>query len=70
MTESYKEYRQRLQEEQNGLSREEILEQLKATAEFVADINNLKPQNHRWIDRGKVMSCEGAGHPFHQAFKR
>jgi len=70
MTETYKEYRQRIQEEQAGLSKEEILDQLRQTAEFVADINNLKPQQHRWIDRGKIMSCEGAGHPYHQASKR
>ena len=33
------------------------------------DIDNRKPIVHRWIDRGAVVSCEGAGHPNHRSFK-
>lgn len=38
--------------------------------EYEFDMDSIKTQNHRWIDRGLVMSCEGAGHPYHQAYKR
>lgn len=34
------------------------------------DMDNLPKQEHRWVDRGVVMSCEGAGHPNHRHFKR
>lgn len=34
------------------------------------DISKLTPQTHRWVDRGQVMSCEGAGHASHRTFKR
>ena len=33
------------------------------------NFEQLSPQVHRWIDRGAVMSCEGAGHPTHRTFK-
>lgn len=38
--------------------------------EYQVNLDDLKPQEHRWVDRGLVMSCEGAGHPPHRAFKR
>lgn len=38
--------------------------------EFTVNLDELKPQEHRWVDRGLVVSCEGAGHPPHRAFKR
>lgn len=34
------------------------------------DISKLTPQVHIWVDRGLVMSCEGAGHASHRTFKR
>ncbi len=33
------------------------------------DLSQLTPQTHRWVDRGAVMSCEGAGHTAHRTFK-
>lgn len=46
----------------------QALAESKATVTTV-DIDNLKPIAHRWVDRGAVMSCEGAGHPNHRSFK-
>lgn len=37
--------------------------------EYEVDLNNLPGQQHNWVDRGLVLSCEGAGHPNHQAYK-
>lgn len=34
------------------------------------DLSKMTPQTHRWVDRGHVMSCEGAGHASHRTFKR
>lgn len=39
-------------------------------AEYEVDLNDLPKQEHFWVDRGVVMSCEGAGHPNHRTFKR
>ena len=33
------------------------------------DIDSFEPLIHKWVDRGLVMSCEGAGHPNHRHFK-
>lgn len=69
-SQTYKEYREELKSEQSGLTREEIAEAMAKRSEHVADLDNLKPQKHRWVDRGQVMSCEGGDHPTHRAFKR
>jgi len=37
--------------------------------EYSVDISNLPSVKHVWVDRGEVMSCEGAGHPSHRHFK-
>ncbi len=51
-------------------TKEEAIERLKKRSEYLLDMDNMKPQEHRWVDRGAKMSCEGAGHPHHEAFKR
>lgn len=66
---TYKEYKEQLKAEQQDLSKDEIIELMNKQHEYVADLDNLKPQTHRWVDRGLVMSCEGAGHPNHRSFK-
>jgi hypothetical protein len=45
---------------------EEVVQQ--PTYEF--DMDNPPVIKHFWVDRGLVMSCEGAGHPNHRVFKR
>lgn len=49
--------------------RKQIHDELAKRNESVVDLNNLPKQNHRWVDRGTVMSCEGAGHPNHRHYK-
>lgn len=50
--------------------REETVEQLRESYEQVVDLESLPPVTHNWVDRGEVMSCEGAAHQNHRAFKR
>jgi hypothetical protein len=50
--------------------REEQVEEERQKNEWLLDLDNLPPQPHRWIDRGMKMTCEDAGHPFHEAWKR
>lgn len=66
---TYKEYKEQLKAEQGDMTKEEIIELMSKKSEFMADLDNLKPQEHRWVDRGLVMSCEHAGHPNHRSFK-
>ena len=33
------------------------------------DMDNPEPKKHIWVDRGLIMSCEGADHPNHRHFK-
>lgn len=50
--------------------RQKIHEELKQESEYTLDLDNLPTVKHVWVDRGEVLSCEGAGHPNHRAFKR
>lgn len=67
--------------EQQGMSREEVKSLLESRRdddgnpvyEAVEDLEAIVEQGktlmHNWIDRGLKLSCEGAGHPFHQVWK-
>lgn len=52
------------------MTREEQVEIERSQHEFLTDLDSLTPQEHMWVDRGAVLSCEGASHPTHRAFKR
>lgn len=67
---SYKEYKQEVKEAQSDKSYDEIKEQMKKQSEFMVELDNLKPIKHNWVDRGAKLSCENAGHAYHQAWKR
>lgn len=69
MSESYQEYRKQVKSEQSGKDYEEIKEEMEKQSDFMVELDNLGTQPHRWVDRGAVMSCEGAGHANHRAFK-
>lgn len=45
----------------------ETHQQLKS--EFELNLDELPRQKHIWVDRGHVLSCEGATHPNHRHFK-
>jgi len=49
--------------------RRQIHEELQTRAEVTVDLDNLPKQAHRWVNRGLVISCEGAGHQNHRHFK-
>lgn len=55
---------------QVGVPRDRIRSHLENTAEYVFDPENVPVIKHNWVDRGLKMSCEGAGHPYHQSWKR
>lgn len=64
----YKEYKQKLKEEQSAKSYDEIKQDM-STSEYMLELDNLPVQNHNWVDRGLKMTCENAGHLFHEAWK-
>lgn len=57
---------------QAGMSRDEVIGQMKAESESAIDLNELagRTVDHRWVERGLKLSCEGAGHPNHHIWKR
>jgi hypothetical protein len=69
MSKAYEQEKQALKDEQSSKSYDEIKEQLQKQNEFLVELDRLVPQEHVWIDRGEVMSCEGAAHPNHRSFK-
>lgn len=69
--ESYKELKERIRVEQAHKTKQQVLEDMKQQSEFVTDLDNLpRSSEHMWVDRGAVVSCEGAGHQPHRHFKR
>lgn len=66
---SYEEIRSEIQAEQSGKSRAQIAADMARSSEFVFDPETAVAPEHNWIDRGEVMSCEGANHPNHRHFK-
>lgn len=80
MMQSYKEQRAELKAEQSKMSKDQLIEHLKSQRDEydptkpkfdnVIDLNNLPAQEHRWVDRGVVTSCEGGAHANHQVYKR
>lgn len=50
-------------------SEQEPQESLEPQTIHTVDIDSFEPIVHKWVDRGLVMSCEGAGHPNHRHFK-
>ena len=69
MSELYDAYRETIKEEQADKPYEEIKEELAKKSEHIVELDRLVPQEHVWVDRGEVMSCEGAAHPNHRSFK-
>jgi hypothetical protein len=49
--------------------RAEIVGFIKQNNQHVIDLDNLPQQKHNWVDRGLKLSCEDAGHPYHQVWK-
>lgn len=50
--------------------RQAIHHELSERSEATFDMDNLTPIAHHWVDRGAVISCEGAGHPNHRHFRK
>lgn len=75
---SYEEVKQSIKEEQSGLTKDEVIAMLKDSKtdsekpkyEQILDLDSIPNQQHNWVDRGVVMSCEGGNHPYHQVYKR
>lgn len=67
---TYDQYRSEVKAEQAGKDYDQIKAEMDKSNDFITELDNLKPQNHIWVDRGAVLSCEDAGHPNHHAFKR
>lgn len=38
-------------------------------SDFAIKIDDITPQTHNWTDRGLKLTCENAGHPYHEAWK-
>lgn len=56
--------------ESEEISLEHATERFKKQVDSMTDIDNLPKQNHLWTDRGLKYTCEDAGHPYHEAWKR
>lgn len=66
---SYQDHKQELNDQQANMSREQIVDRMRSQSEAIFDPETAVKPRHNWVDRGRVMSCEGAGHPNHRSFK-
>lgn len=69
---TYKERQAEIREEQEGMTKDEVMELMKKRSEAQVDLDNLptKVYEHNWVDRGAKLSCETDTHPNHVAWKR
>jgi hypothetical protein len=67
---SYDDYKAEIKEAQKDKSYSEIKQDMQKQAVDTVDLNNMPSQEHHWVDRGLVLSCEGGSHPNHRSFKR
>lgn len=70
MRQSYKERKAAVAAKQSNMSHADVLAKMRKNSEAVVDLNDLPTQQHIWVDRGVVKSCEGAGHPNHRSYAR
>jgi hypothetical protein len=63
---TYAEYQESIKAEQEGMTKDDVMEQL--PAEYKLDLDNMPKQEHNWVKRGIKVSCEGANHPHHSHF--
>lgn len=68
MKQSYKDFKEEVTAEQKDKSYDEIKEDMQGRSEFMLELDNLPSQNHIWINRGAKMTCENAGHPWHEVW--
>ena len=69
MSEDYDRYQEALKAEQSTMTRDQIAEKMANESEYSVDLDSLRGVDHIWVDRGAVVSCEGANHPSHRHFK-
>ena len=55
---------------QSDKTQEELLAEAKRKNDVVFELDNQKPVLHNWIDRGLKLSCEDAGHPQHEVWRK
>ncbi len=63
-SESFKDFKDRLNIEQAGKTKQMVLQEHGGIDLDVYD--NLPQQLHKWVERGAILSCEGANHPSHR----
>jgi len=51
-------------------TQEELLEEAKRQNDVVFELDKQAKVLHNWIDRGLKLSCEDAGHPQHEVWKK
>lgn len=66
----YQDYQAQLAHEQQGKSSQEVEALLESKVEHVFNPATAAPVVHKWVDRGMKLSCEGAGHVHHEAWKK
>lgn len=50
--------------------REELINEARKKNDVIFDIDAQRKIVHNWIDRGMKLSCEDAGHPQHEVWKK
>jgi len=69
-TQTAEEQAEQVRSDQQGKKYDDIKQAMESRNRFILEMDKLPSQNHLWIDRGAKMTCENAGHQYHEAFKR
>lgn len=65
---NYLEEKAKMKYDQQKMSYEQIKSELQG--DIIAELDKLQPQTHNWTDRGAKLTCENAGHSYHEVWKR
>lgn len=65
---NYLEEKAKMKYDQQNMSYEQIKSELQG--DIIAELDKLQPQIHNWTDRGAKLTCENAGHSYHEVWKR
>lgn len=60
---------EQVKNEQRDKKYEEIKQAMESRNKFILEMDKLPSQTHHWTDRGAKMTCENAGHQYHEAWK-
>jgi hypothetical protein len=66
---SYDKKKEAIKNKQSGLTYDDVKALMARRSDHMFELDNLPTQKHNFIDRGAKVTCENAGHAYHESWK-